>query len=111
MTMPGPRGDDAALLEPNGSPPQAPSAQTPPINCNVADEDDNARFARVVLPYLGDAYRLALRMTGRRRDAEDVVQEACLRAFRAISRATARYPPNWLLAVVRNTACSWLRAK
>jgi len=109
MTMPRLRGDDAALLEPNRSPPQAPSPQTPPINGSVADEDDNARFARIVLPYLGDAYRLARRITGRRRDAEDVVQEACLRAFRAISRTTDRYPPNWLLTVVRNTARSWLR--
>ena len=46
--------------------------------------DDQARFARLVLPHLGDAYSLARWITGSRADAEDVVQDACLRAFRAI---------------------------
>ena len=47
-------------------------------------QDDHARFARLVLPHLGDAYSLARWITGNRADAEDVVQDACLRAFRAI---------------------------
>ena len=47
-------------------------------------DDDRARFARLVLPHLGDAYSLARWITGNRTDAEDVVQEASLRAFRAV---------------------------
>jgi len=46
--------------------------------------DDNARFRRIVLPHIDDAYRLAHWLTGNRTDAEDVVQDASLRAFRAI---------------------------
>ena len=46
--------------------------------------DERTRFSNVVLPHLGDAYALARWLTGDRADAEDVVQDACLRAFRAI---------------------------
>jgi hypothetical protein len=48
--------------------------------------DDNARFANVVMPHIDDAYRLAHWLTGNSTDAEDVVQDASLRAFRAIRR-------------------------
>ena len=61
--------------------------QKPPIdgeNNMAPGQDDHARFARLVLPHLGDAYSLARWITGNRADAEDVVQDACLRAFRAI---------------------------
>jgi RNA polymerase sigma-70 factor (ECF subfamily) len=71
-------------------------------------EDDRARFARIVLPHLADAYSIARWITGNRADAEDVVQEASLRAFRAIWNADAN-PRAWLLTIVRNTAFTWLR--
>jgi len=71
-------------------------------------QDDHARFARLVLPHLGDAYSLARWITGNRADAEDVVQEASLRAFRAISNVDAN-PRAWMLTIVRNTAFTWLR--
>ena len=47
-------------------------------------EDDHARFARLLMPHLGDAYSLARWITSNGADAEDVVQDACLRAFRAV---------------------------
>jgi DNA-directed RNA polymerase specialized sigma24 family protein len=47
-------------------------------------ESDRALFARVFLPHLQQAFRLARWMTGSAVDAEDVVQEASLRAFRSI---------------------------
>ena len=50
----------------------------------MSGDDDKARFASVVMPHLADAYALARWLTGDRADAEDVVQEACLRAFRAV---------------------------
>src|SRR6202521_1869611 len=72
-------------------------------------QDDHARFTRLVLPYLGDAYSLARWITGNRADAEDVVQDACLRAFRAISSVEDGRSRPWVLTIVRNTAYTWLR--
>jgi len=72
-------------------------------------QDDHARFARLVLPHLGDAYSLARWITGNRADAEDVVQDACLRAFRAIGGLADGSARPWVLTIVRNTAYTWLR--
>jgi RNA polymerase sigma-70 factor (ECF subfamily) len=71
--------------------------------------DDNARFRSIVMPHLDDAYRLAHWLTGNRTDAEDVVQDASLRAFRAIREFAGGNPRSWMLSIVRNTAYSWLR--
>lgn len=71
--------------------------------------DDNARFRSIVLPHINEAYRLAHWLTGNRTDAEDVVQEASLRAFRAIREFAGGSPRSWLLSIVRNAAYSWLR--
>ena len=74
------------------------------------DQDDHARFARLVMPHLGDAYSLARWITGNRADAEDVVQDACLRAFRALGGiADGERARPWVLTIVRNTAYTWLR--
>jgi len=74
----------------------------------MGGEDDNARFANVVLPHLGDAYALARWITGNRADAEDVVQDACLRAFRAIRSFANGSARAWVLTIVRNTAYTWI---
>jgi RNA polymerase sigma factor (sigma-70 family) len=74
----------------------------------VNGEDDQARFARVVLPHLADAYALARWLTGDGADAEDVVQDACLRAFRGISRFGEGSARAWVLTIVRHTAYTWL---
>jgi RNA polymerase sigma factor (sigma-70 family) len=71
-------------------------------------EDDKTRFAAVVLPHLDDAYALARSFTRNRADAEDVVQEACLRAFRGIGGFAGGNARAWLLSIVRNTAFTWL---
>lgn len=71
-------------------------------------EDDRTRFADVVMPHLGDAYSLAHWLTGDAADADDVVQEASLRAFRAIGSYGGRNARAWTLTIVRNTALSWL---
>jgi RNA polymerase sigma factor (sigma-70 family) len=71
--------------------------------------DDNARFRSVVMPHIDEAYRLAHWLTSNRTDAEDVVQDASLRAFRAIREFAGGNPRAWLLSIVRNTAYSWLR--
>ena len=71
--------------------------------------DDNALFRTVVMPYIDEAYRLARWLTANGTDAEDVVQDASLRAYRAIRSYAGGNPRAWLLSIVRNTAYSWLR--
>jgi RNA polymerase sigma factor (sigma-70 family) len=71
---------------------------------NATRDRAHIRFAEVVVPHLGDAYRLARWIVGNRHDAEDVVQDACLRAFRAISDQSIGNARAWLLAIVRNAA-------
>lgn len=71
-------------------------------------ESDRALFAKVFLPHLQQAYRLARWMTGSAVDAEDVVQEASLRAFRSIRDCSGSNPRGWVLTIVRNTANTWL---
>jgi RNA polymerase sigma factor (sigma-70 family) len=71
--------------------------------------DNKARFAEVVMPYLDDAYGLARWVTGNSADAEDVVQEACLRAFRGIGGFSGGNSRAWVLTIVRNAAYDWLR--
>src|ERR1700686_4444300 len=71
--------------------------------------EDYSRFKSVVLPHLDAAYNLAHWLTGNRTDAEDVVQDASLRAFRAIRNFAGGSARAWVLSIVRNTANSWLR--
>jgi RNA polymerase sigma factor (sigma-70 family) len=70
---------------------------------------DYTRFTSVVMPHLDAAYNLAHWLTGNRSDAEDVAQEASLRAFRAIRGFAGGSARAWVLSIVRNTAYSWLR--
>lgn len=75
----------------------------------MSQEDDRARFARIVSPYLGDAYALARWLARDRADADDIVQEACVRAFRAIDGFADGSARAWVLTIVRNTAFTWLK--
>ena len=71
--------------------------------------DERTRFANVVLPHLGDAYALARWLARNDSDAEDIVQEACLRAFRGIAGFGDINARGWVLSIVRNTAYTWLK--
>jgi RNA polymerase sigma factor (sigma-70 family) len=71
--------------------------------------DDNARFRSIVMPHIDEAYRLAQWLASNRTDAEDIVQEASLRAFRAIRDFNGGSARAWVLSIVRNTAYTWLR--
>src|SRR6476620_10128780 len=66
-------------------------------------------FDEVVLPHLNAAYRLARWRLRHEQDAEDVVQEASLRAFRYFRTFTGGNGRAWFLRIVRNTSCSWRR--
>ena len=71
--------------------------------------DDQTRFSNLVLPHLTDCFALARWLTGSATDAEDVVQEACLRAYKAINTCAGGNSRPWILTIVRNTAYTWLR--
>ncbi|HKA18183.1 MAG TPA: sigma-70 family RNA polymerase sigma factor [Blastocatellia bacterium] len=65
-------------------------------------------FEAIVLPQLGAAYNLARWLTRNDHDAEDVVQEAYLRAFRFFDGFRGGDVRAWLLTIVRNTYYTWL---
>jgi RNA polymerase sigma-70 factor (ECF subfamily) len=78
------------------------------------DAREVARFESVVLTHLDAAYSLARYLTRNDHDAEDIVQEACLRAFRHFDGYRGAGPGSaraWLLTIVRNTASSWRRSQ
>ena len=74
----------------------------------VQSKDQRAAFDEVFLPHMAEAYRLAQWLTGSASDAEDIVQEAALRAYRGIRNFGAVNARAWSLTIVRNTAFSWL---
>jgi RNA polymerase sigma-70 factor (ECF subfamily) len=65
-------------------------------------------FERKVLPHLDAAHNLARWLAGNEPDAQDVAQEACLRAFKFFGSFRGENPRAWLLAIVRNTFFTWL---
>ncbi|MGO4306789.1 RNA polymerase sigma factor [Cupriavidus sp. RAF12] len=70
------------------------------------------RFDDLVLPHLDAAYNLARWLCGNTGDADDVVQEAFLRAFRLFGSFRGDQPRPWLLAIVRNTwFTTWRKRK
>jgi RNA polymerase sigma-70 factor (ECF subfamily) len=73
------------------------------------DKGSLARFEAEVLPHVNAAYTLARWLTRSQTDAEDVVQEAYLRALRFFDGYRGPDGRTWFLAIVRNTAHTWLR--
>jgi RNA polymerase sigma-70 factor (ECF subfamily) len=67
------------------------------------------RFEQLVLAHLDAAYNLARWLVGSPTDADDVVQEACLRALRFFDGFRGGDARAWLLKIVRNTSYSWVR--
>jgi len=66
-------------------------------------------FEQTVLPYLDAAYNLARWLAGNDHDAQDVAQEASLRAFKFFGSFRGENPRAWLLTIVRNTFYNWLK--
>lgn len=64
-------------------------------------------FEDVVLPHLDAAYRLARWLVASEHDAEDVVQDACLRALRYFRTFSGGNSRAWFLRIVRNTCYGW----
>lgn len=75
----------------------------------LSDPNQTSDFERILLEHLDAAFSLARWLTRNEQDAEDVVQEAYLRALRFGSGFRGGNLRAWLLTIVRNTAFTWLR--
>jgi RNA polymerase sigma-70 factor, ECF subfamily len=73
--------------------------------------DERRRFEEIFLPYLDAAYNLARWIVQHDQDAQDVVQEAYMRAFKGIDGFRGENGRAWLLTIVRNTAYTWLNKR
>ncbi len=79
--------------------------------CEVANETREDRFREQVLSELEVLYRVARRLTRSTTEAEDLVQDALLRAHRGFDGFDGRYPRAWLLTILRNTHYNRLRKR
>ncbi len=68
-----------------------------------------ALFEETIIPHLNAAYNLARWLTRNEHDAEDLVQEAYLRAFRSFETFEGQDAKAWLLTIVRNACFTWLK--
>jgi RNA polymerase sigma-70 factor, ECF subfamily len=75
----------------------------------MSDDENWRRFELLAMPHLDAAYNLARWLTHNDHDAQDVVQEALLRAMRYINGLRGDGARAWLLQIVRHTCYSWLR--
>src|SRR5262245_64256959 len=75
----------------------------------IAERPRRSRFETVVPPHLDAGYALARWLTRNEAHAADVVQEACLRAFRYFDSYREGDAKSWLLKIVRRTCYDWLQ--
>lgn len=75
----------------------------------MTSDTAHARFRTLVLPHLDDALTLARWLTGSRTDAEDVTQDAMMRALAGMDGFRDGSARAWVLTITRNTAMTWLR--
>jgi RNA polymerase sigma-70 factor (ECF subfamily) len=90
----------AAVIQQAAEPPGPPK--------NPADIE---RFRRLLLPFQDDAYGFALHLCRDPSTAEDLTQEAYLKAFRSFSGYRGGEPKAWLLAIVRSCFLDWARGR
>ena len=75
----------------------------------MPEQSQAVRFEEIALPHLSAAYNLARWLVRNDHDAEDVVQEAYLRAFKYFGGYRSGEGRTWLLTIVRNSCYSWLQ--
>ena len=75
----------------------------------MEEQEKQARFEEAIMPHLDAAYNLARWLTRNEHDAQDVVQDAFLRAFKFFEGFHGGNSRSWLLSIVRNTTYTWLR--
>src|ERR1700691_6441194 len=95
----------------NKIPPRKVYSMSPGVEgekLDVLDSQERVRFELLVLPHLDAAFNLARWVLRGRADAEDVAQEAMLRAFRFFRGFHGGDARAWLLQIVRNSCYTWL---
>ena len=75
----------------------------------MSDKSKVVRFEEIALPHLAAAYNLARWLIHNEHDAEDLVQEAFLRAFKSFGVYYGGNSRAWILTIVRNTCYTWLQ--
>jgi RNA polymerase sigma-70 factor (ECF subfamily) len=75
----------------------------------MGDDENRRRFELLALPHLNAAYNLARWLTHNDHDAQDVVQDALVRALRYMGGFRGDSARAWLLQIVRHTCYSWLK--
>lgn len=99
---------DGATL---GATPPATSVSSMSAETMSGPSGQDARFAEYVVPELEVLYRVAQSITRNPTDAEDLVQDTLIRAYKAIERFDGRYPRAWLLTIMRNAQVNRVRRK
>src|SRR6185503_13026350 len=90
---------------------QMTASDAPAVQARARQGDSEA-FRALVERHSRSAFRLAFRMTGNEQDAEDVVQEGFLRAYRHLGRFEARADfGTWLYRIVANCAVEMIRTR
>ena len=77
----------------------------------MTDRWRHREYEQLIVPHLDAAYNLARWMVKNDADAEDLVQDACVRALKFLETFRGVNARSWLLSIVRNTCYSWLRQK
>jgi len=75
----------------------------------LSEANNVALFEQTVLPHLASAYNLARWLIRNAHDAEDLVQEACLRALKSFEGFRGGDARAWLLTIVRNSCYTWMQ--
>jgi RNA polymerase sigma-70 factor (ECF subfamily) len=77
----------------------------------LTEEQQLAEFNAVIMPHLDAAYNYARWLTRDAHDAEDLTQEACVRAFANFQQFKKQYPKAWLLTILRHTFLNQAKQK
>ena len=72
-------------------------------------KEEQARFEELVVPHLDAAYRLARVLVKRDEDAQDIVQDAYIKALKGFGKFRGGNARSWILMIVRNTAFTWFK--
>jgi RNA polymerase sigma-70 factor (ECF subfamily) len=75
----------------------------------MGDDENRRRFVLLAMPHAGAAFNLARWLTKNDQDAQDVVQEAMMRALRYMGKFHGDNARAWLLQIVRHACFSWLK--